>query len=182
MQPLFDLAPVVAFFVAYLLGGIYVATAVLMAAMVALVLFDLVRNRRVTPMHLISAVLVLGLGGATLILRDPRFLKWKPTVFFWFVSIATAASTWIGSAPLTQRLYEPIVPGSGALSRTTWIGLNWMSSLFYLLLGAANLWVAYSFSERVWVYFKFAGLTAALFIFAMLQALWLSSRTEAQAA
>jgi intracellular septation protein len=180
MQPLFDLAPVVAFFLAYVLGGIYVATAVLMIAMVALVMLDLVRHRRASPMHLISAALVLGLGGATLILRDPRFLKWKPTVFFWFVAVASAASTWLGTAPLAQRLLQPIVPASGALPRASWVRLNWSSTAFYTLLGATNLWVAYTFSERAWVYFKFAGLTAALFVFAMLQALWLSSRSEAQ--
>jgi intracellular septation protein len=182
MQPLLDLAPVLAFFLAYLLRGIYVATAVLMISMVALVLLDLLRHRRVSPMHLISTVLVLGLGGATLVLRDPRFLKWKPSVFFWIVALASAASTWIGGAPITQRLLAPIVPGSAALPRATWLRLNWTSTAFYALLGAANLWVATTFSERIWVYFKFGGLSAALFLFAIGQALWLSARSEALAA
>lgn len=182
MQPLFDLAPVLAFFVAYLVGGIYVATGVLMASMVALVLLDLLRQRRVSAMHLISTLLVLGLGGATLILRDPRFLKWKPTVFFWVAALVSAASNWIGSEPMAQRMLAPIVEGSAALPRATWLRLNWSSTAFYALLGAANLWVAFSFSERTWVYFKFAGLSGALFVFAMLQALWLSARREALAA
>jgi intracellular septation protein len=182
MQPLFDLAPLLAFFVAYLVGGIYTATGVLMASMLALVLLDLVRHRRVSPMHLISTLLVLGLGGATLILRDPRFLKWKPTIFFWIAALVSAASGWIGREPMAQRLFAPIVQRSAGLPRATWLGLNWSSTAFYALLGAANLWVAFSFSERTWVYFKFAGLTGALFVFAMLQALWLSARSEALAA
>ena len=92
MQALIDLAPLAAFFITYYLGGIYLATAVLMIAMVALLLLDLLRLKRVPPMHLLSAVLVLALGSATLILRDPRFLKWKPTVFLWLVALACLVS------------------------------------------------------------------------------------------
>jgi intracellular septation protein len=182
MQPLFDLAPLLAFLVAYYLGGIYVATAVLMASMLALVLLDLVRQRRVSPMHLISTVLVLLLGSATLILHDPRFLKWKPTIFLWLISLTSAGSTWIGSAPLAQRLLAPLINGSEDLPRAMWRRLNWIWVAFYALLGMVNLWVAYNVSERAWVNFKVFGLTAAFVVFAMAQALWLSSRTEAQAA
>ena len=179
MQPLFDLAPLLAFLFAYYLGGIYVATSVLMAAMVALVVLDLVRHRRVSPMHMISTALVLALGTATLILRDPRFLKWKPTIFLWVIALASIGSTWIGSVPLAQRLLAPMINGSQALPRTMWLRLNWIWALFYGLLGTLNLWVAYSVSERAWVNFKVFGLTAAFFVFAMAQALWLSARTEA---
>jgi intracellular septation protein len=182
MQPLFDLAPLLAFLVAYYLGGIYVATAVLMASMLALVLLDLVRQRRVSPMHLISTVLVLLLGSATLTFRDPRFLKWKPTIFLWVIALASVGSTWIGSAPLAQRLLAPLIQGSESLPRALWRGLNWVWAGFYALLGVINLWVAYNASERAWVNFKVFGLTAAFVVFALLQALWLSSRTEAQAA
>jgi len=182
MQPLFDLAPLLAFLLAYYLGGIYVATMVLMAAMVALVLLDLVRHRRVSPMHLISTVLVLALGSATLILHDPRFLKWKPTIFLWVIALASIGSIWIGSAPLAQRLLAPMINGSEALPRALWLRLNWIWAAFYGLLGAVNLWVAYSVSERAWVNFKVFGLTAAFFVFAMAQALWLSARTETLAA
>jgi intracellular septation protein len=182
MQPLFDLAPLLAFLVAYYAGGIYVATAVLMACMLALVLLDLVRQRRVSPMHLISAVLVLLLGGATLAFRDPRFLKWKPTIFLWVIALTSVGSAWIGRAPLAQRLLAPLIQGSEPLPRALWLRLNWVWASFYALLGVTNLWVAYNVSERAWVNFKVFGLTTAFVVFAMLQALWLSSRTQAQAA
>src|SRR6202050_2402913 len=103
MQALFDLAPLAAFFVAYYLGGIYVATAVLMIAMVALLLVDLLRLRRVPPMHLVSALLVLALGNVTVILRDPRFLKWKPPVLLWLVALPSLGRPWIGRAPRGRR-------------------------------------------------------------------------------
>ncbi len=179
MQPLFDLAPLLAFALAYYTGGIYVATAVLMAAMLALVAVDLVRHRRVSPMHLMSTVLVLVLGSATLILRDPRFLKWKPSIFLWFVALASIGTTWIGREPLVQRMLGPIVTGSQNLPRATWVRLSWIWAVFYGLLGVLNLWVAYRLTERAWVNFKVFGLTAAFIAFAVAQALWLTSRTEA---
>ena len=179
MQPLFDLAPLLAFVIAYYLGGIYVATAVLMAAMLGLVGLDLVRQRRVSPMHLMSTILVLALGSATLILRDPRFLKWKPTIFLWVVALASIGTTWFGTMPLARRLLGPLVAGSESLPRSIWLRLSWVWAAFYGLLGALNLWVAYHLTERSWVNFKVFGLTAAFVVFAVVQALWLSTRAEA---
>jgi intracellular septation protein len=182
MQALLDLAPLAAFFVAYYLRGIYAATAVLMVAMLALLLLDLLRLKRIPPMHLLSAVLVLALGSATLILRDPRFLKWKPTVFLWLVALASFASAWIGRTPLAQRLLAPMISHSERVARGTWLKLNWLWVGFYAALGALNLWVADSASERTWVNFKVFGLSTAFALFAIAQAVWLAARTEAVAA
>jgi len=153
-----------------------------MIAMVALLASDLLRWRRIPAMHLISAVLVLGLGGATLLLRDPRFLKWKPTVLLWLVAVASLLSPWLGRTPLAQRLLTPLVSGARQVPRDTWIALNWLWVGFYLALGALNLWIATAASERVWVNFKVFGLSAALLAFALAQALWLAARTEAATA
>ena len=182
MQTLFELAPLAAFLLAYWMRGIYVATAVLMAAMVALLLVDWIRLRRLPPLHLLSAGLVLLLGGATLVLRDTRFLKWKPTIFLWLVSLAAVASVWMGPRPLAQRLLQPLVAHSEQLPRRAWLALNWLWAAFYLLLGGANLLVADFASERVWVYFKVFGLSAAFVVFAMGQGAWLVARSEALAA
>lgn len=182
MQAVIDLAPVAAFVAAYYLAGIYVATAVLMVAMLLLLLLDLVRLRRIPPLHLISATLVFVLGAATLILRDVRFLKWKPTIFLWLVALAACGSVWFSQVPLAQRLLQPVVAHSELLPRAVWLRLNWIWVGFYALLGAINLWFAYQRSERAWVNFKFFGLTVAFALFAMLQAAWLASRAEVRQA
>jgi intracellular septation protein len=179
MQALLDFLPLAAFLVAYRLGGIYTATAVLMASMVALLVVDWLWKRRLPTMHLLSAALVLLLGTATLVLRDARFLKWKPTIFLWLVAVAAAGSGWIGEAPLAQRLLSPMLNTGAQLSRALWLRLNWLWVAFYALLGAANLWVARNASEQVWVNFKVFGLTAAFLVFAVLQAAWLSSHAQA---
>ena len=75
-----------------------------MAAMALLLAVDYLRTRRIPPMHALSAVLVFVFGAATLVLHDQRFIQWKPTIFFWLLSLAFLASIWIGERPLVQRL------------------------------------------------------------------------------
>jgi len=180
MHTLLNLFPIVAFFVAYYLRDIYVATATIMAAMVLVALIDLLRTGRVSSMHLLSTALILVFGSATLILRDPRFLKWKPTIFMWLLAVAFMASQWIGRTPLAQRMLQSALPENADLPRSVWLRANWIWVISYLLLGAANYWVAFHASERIWVNFKVIGLTAALMAVAMGQAFWLHARATSR--
>jgi len=179
MQVLLNFLPLAAFMLAYRVGGIYVATVVLMAAMVVLAAIDYLRFRRISPMHALSTVLVLVFGGATLALHDPRFLKVKPTLLLWLMGLAFLASQWIGAQPLAQRMLEPALAPHARLPRDAWVRLNlvWVAS--YLALGALNLYVAHVASESAWVYFKVFGLTLALAALGIGQALWLHRRTAA---
>ena len=179
MQALAEFAPLVAFFVTYSLRGLYAATAVLMVAMLALLGFDWLRQRRIPPLHAVSAALVLVLGGATLLLHNRLFIQWKPTVLFWLVSAAFVASFWIGERTLTQRFLEPALAGRVAVSPQQWRRVNGASAVFYALLGGLNLAVAYGASERTWVYFKLFGLAVLTFTFVALQLLWLSRAAAA---
>ena len=179
MQAVVELAPLVAFFVSYSLRGLYAATAVLMIAMLALLAFDWLRQRSIPPMHALSALLVLVLGGATLLLHNRLFIQWKPTVLFWVVSTAFVASFWVGERTLTQRFLEPALAGRVPVSAPQWRRMNLWSAVFYALLGALNLAVAYGASERSWVYFKLFGLAVLTFAFVMLQVLWLSRAAAA---
>ena len=174
MQALAEFAPLVAFFVTYSLRGLYAATGVLMLAMLALLAFDWLRLRRIPTLHAVSALLVLVLGSATLLLHNRLFIQWKPTVLFWLVSIAFVASFWVGERTLTQRFLEPALAGRATVSAAQWRRMNLWSALFYIALGALNLAVAYGASERTWVYFKLFGLALLTFVFIALQMLWLS--------
>jgi len=171
MQALLNFLPLAAFLVAYRAGGIYAATATLMACMPLLLLVDWLRTRRVSTMHALSTVLVLVFGGVTLLLHDPRFLMAKPSILLGVMAIAFLSSERVGQAPLAQRLLEAAVPEGQAVPRPAWIGLNreWVAAL--LLLAIANLLVARYASERAWVYFKVIGLTLAPVIVSVAQAL-----------
>ena len=176
MQALTGLAPIVAFFITYMWRGLYAATAVLMATMVALLGIEWLRQRRIPPLHALSALLVLVLGGATLLLHNRLFIQWKPTILAWLVSIAFLASAWFGERTLTERLLTTAIDGRLQVSARQWRRLNASSAAFYALLGALNLAVAYGASERAWVYFKMFGLVLLTFAFLALQLLWLSAR------
>ncbi|HEY2274022.1 MAG TPA: inner membrane-spanning protein YciB [Steroidobacteraceae bacterium] len=179
MQALTELAPLVAFFLAYLLGGLYVATAVLMAAMVALLALDWLRLRRIPPMHSLSAVLVLIFGGATLALHNPLFIQWKPTVFFWLVSLAFLGSAWIGERTLAERLLGATLAEAFGerlrVSAPLWRRLNLLWVVFYGLLGALNVVVLEYLSERAWALLKLVDVVLML-IFIAAQVMWLAAR------
>ena len=177
MQAALNLLPLAAFALAYHYGGIYVATAVLMGAMVLLVAIDYLQQGRVSPLHAFSAALVLLFGTLTLVLHDPRFLKLKPTILLWSMAVAFLGSQWIGRMPLAQRMFEPAMPEQLPVSASRWTRVNLFWVLVYVLLGALNLYVARAASETVWVYFKVFGLTIALAALAMGQALWLHRRS-----
>jgi intracellular septation protein len=177
MQALLELAPLVAFFVAYYFGGIYVATGVLMAGMAVLLAVDYLLHRRISPMHALSAVLVFALGGATLLLHDKHFIQLKPTALFWVFGLAFLASFWIGKQTLTERLFTAALQGQVRVPETLWRRMNALWVVFYALLGEANLLVAKYASERIWVYSKIL-LTVLTFIFAVAQVLYLMKRGE----
>jgi intracellular septation protein len=176
MQALTGFAPLVAFFVTYSLRGLYAATAVLMVAMLLLLAYEWRRQRRVPLLHALSALLVLALGSATLLLHNRLFIQWKPTVLFWLLSGAFIGSGWLSERTLTQRFLEPALTGHLQVSAAQWRRLNISSAAFYALLGALNLAVAYGASERAWVYFKMFGLAMLTFAFVALQVFWLSQR------
>jgi intracellular septation protein len=179
MQQILDFAPLVVFLGAYYLKDLYFATGALMLAMVAMLIADRLLLKRIPTMHWISAALVFAFGSATLLLHDQRFIQWKPTIFFWLVSIALLASRWIGERPLVERLLGPALGMEAALPRSLWQRINLLWVVFYAALGLLNLAVAFNASERAWVNFKVFGLTALTFIFIAAQLPWLLKRTQA---
>ena len=172
MQLLFDFFPVLAFFVAYKVADIYVATTVLIVAVLVQTSVQWVRHRKVSSMALVSAVLVLVFGGLTLAIHDKAFIQWKVTVVNWLFAAAFLASGFIGEKPLIERIMGENV----TLERSVWTRLNWAWSAFFLLLGGLNLYVARNFTESVWVNFKLFGVLGLTLVFALLQGLWLANK------
>ena len=177
MQALTEFAPLLAFFAAYYLRGLYVATAVLMAAMLLMLAVDWLRTRRIPPMHAVSTVLVLIFGAATLLLHNKLFIQWKPTVFFWLTSLAFLGSFWIGERTLTERLLGTAFGDKLRVTPARWRTLNAWWVGFYAFLGALNVAVVLYASETVWVALKVVDVLLVL-AFVMVQVLWLSAREE----
>jgi intracellular septation protein len=172
MQFLFDLLPVIAFFVAYKLADIYVATAVLIVGVLLQTAVSWIRHRKVSPMLLTSAVLVLVFGGLTLLIHDAVFIKWKPTIVNWLFAAAFLVSQYLKGPTLVQRLMGANVE----MPQADWRVLNLAWVGFFIFAGALNLWVAFRFDEATWVNFKLFGLMGLTLVFALVQGIWISRR------
>ena len=173
MNALLEFSPLLVFLVADYVGDIYLATTALMVAMVLALAVLWIRAGRLPRMYLLSTVLVLMFGAATLILRSPVFIQWKPTIFMWLLALAFLYSGFFGTQTLAPRALQPAL-GPDVVPRHIWQRANLMWVVFYGAAGLANIAVAQLFSERVWVYFKVIGLTVLSLAFIMAQAYWLA--------
>jgi intracellular septation protein len=183
MQILFEFLPLILFLGAYLYKGIYFAIGTLMIAMPIGFVVKYLRTRKVDKMYMWSTVFLLVFGGAALYFRNADFIYWKPTAFYWVVAIAFLLSMWIGEKPLVRRFLE--MGGELPTDRiqpADWGRLNLVWVVFFAVLGVANIYVAYNFSEEFWVNFKVFGLLALTFIFMLAQGLWLATKLGDDAA
>lgn len=174
MKFLFDIFPVIVFFAAFKLYDIYVATAVAIAATAVQVAWSWLRHRKVDNMLWISMAIIAVFGGLTLLLQDETFIKWKPTVLYWlFAGVLLGAELVFG-----RNLIRAMMQRQVTLPDAVWkkLNLSWIG--FFTLMGALNIYVAYSFSTDVWVNFKLFGGIGLLVAFAFGQALMLSRHIE----
>lgn len=170
MQLFVDYLPILIFFGTYFYKDIYFATAVLMIVMPVVLVVQWLITRQANKIYLASTALVLVLGAATLALRNPQFLYWKPTVLNWVIALVFLGSQYIGAKPIVQRMME----SAAELTAGQWRRLNTIWVFFFIVVGSLNLYVAYAFSEPTWVKFKLFGMLGLTLIFVIVQTIWLS--------
>ena len=177
MKQLLELLPLVLFFGAYQMDGdtltvggwshtfdgIFSATAVLMISTGLTWLVASLLEKRNDKRLMWMTLAVLLFGAATLILRDQRFIQWKPTVFNWVLAAVFLGSQFVGERTVLER----VLGSQLSLPRRIWTRLNvlWIGN--FALVGALNLFVAYRFEEAVWVSYKLyssIGFTLALML------------------
>lgn len=170
MKILVDFFPIVLFFAAYKLGDIYTATLAAVVGAVIQVAYTWFRYRKFENMHLISLALIVVFGGATWYLRDPTFIKWKPTVLNWLFGVVFLGSQFVGDQPVIQRMMGKQLE----LPARIWKRLNLAWVVFFFAIGATNLYVAFNYPESTWVNFKLFGMLGLTFAFVIAQSLYLS--------
>lgn len=139
MKLLIDFFPVLLFFVAYKLAGIYWATGVAIAAAAIQVGWSWLRRRRVEKMHLVTLGLLVVFGGLTIALQDPIFVMWKPTLVNWLFAAAFLGSQVVGERTLIERMMGHAIQ----MPKPIWSRLNLLWTGFFVFLGLANLFVVY---------------------------------------
>jgi intracellular septation protein len=120
-----------------------------------------------------SFAIIAVFGGATLLLQDETFIKWKPTVLYWLFAAVLA-----GSALLRRNLIRSVLSQEMHLPDPIWARLNVAWIVFFALMGAANLYVAFNYSTDLWVNFKLFGGMGLMLLFVVAQALVLARYVE----
>lgn len=170
MKLLFDLFPVILFFVAFKMFNVYVATGTAIVATIAQIGWVKWRHGKVDTMLWVSFAIIAVFGGATLILHDETFIKFKPTILYWVFATILLGSNLL----LKKNLMRALLKEKLTLPTKVWNQVNLGWSLFFVILGIVNLYVAFNFSTDAWVNFKLFGATGMMLVFVLLQAMALS--------
>ena len=183
MKQLIDFIPLILFFIVYKLdprtveiagqsvelGGIFSATAVLIASSVVVYGLILIVQRKLEKGQWLTLLACLVFGGMTIAFHSETFLKWKAPVVNWLFAAAFAGSHFIGDKPLIQRIMGHAI----SLPQPLWTRLNIAWVVFFLFSGAANLFVAFTFHE-IWVDFKVFGSLGMTLLFLLGQGVFLA--------
>lgn len=177
MKFLFDLLPVILFFVAFKLSGIYAATAVAIAASVVQIGWLKLRGKTVDNVQWASLAIIVVFGGMTLWLKDPTFIKLKPTVLYGLFAVGLAVSR----LAFGRNLIRSMMGKQVKLPDPVWDRLNLAWIVFFAALATLNVVIAYNFSEEIWVNFKLFGSLGLTVLFVIGQALWFSRHIQEEA-
>lgn len=167
MKFFFDLFPVILFFIAFKFFGIYTATATAIIATILQIGWVKYKHGKVDGMLIASGLIIIFFGGATLLLHDETYIKWKPTVLYWLFSIGLISANLLFKKNLIRNLMEKQISMPDAI----WNKLNLAWALFFAGLGVLNLYVAFHFSTDTWVNFKLFGTIVLMFAFVIGQSL-----------
>lgn len=173
MKILLDFFPIILFFIAFKLWGIYAATAVAIVATVLQIAYFRYRHGKVEPMQWLSLGVIVLLGGATLWAQSETFIKWKPTVLYWLMG----GTLLVGQLFFQKNFIKRLMGTQIQLPDAVWRNLNWAWAGFFTAMGVLNLWVAYEFDTDTWVNFKLFGGMGLMFAFVIAQALYLGRYT-----
>ncbi len=200
MKFFYDLFPIILFFVSYhqadaiasntpvgqwldpampeQIAATLIATGVAIIASFIQVGGHWLKHRRTERMHLISLALITVLGGITILLQDPAFIQWKPTLINWLFAAVFLGSHLVGDKCLVQRM----MGGQLTLPNTVWNRLNLAWVVFFIISGVLNLYVAFYYGLEldaktrmdIWVDFKLFGLMGLTIVFIVAQGFYLA--------
>lgn len=166
---LFDFFPIALFFAAYKYYDLYVATAVVIVATFFQVAYNWFKHRKVETMQWVTLGLMVVMGGATLYLQDEQFIKWKLTIIEWLFGAVLLGSHFIGK----KTIIEKLMGANLELPNKIWSVLNFVWALFFISVGAINIYVMFNYDTDTWVDFKTFGVPALMAVFILIQVIFM---------
>jgi intracellular septation protein len=173
---LLDFLPIALFFAAFKFYNLMIATQVAIVASLVQLIWLRLSTGKLQKVNLISFFSILILGGATLLLKDDIFIKWKPTAVYWLLALTLFFSHFFGKKPIIQRLGENTVK----LPDRIWRQLNLTWCVFFSIMGFANLYVVYNFDTAAWVNFKLFGSLGLTLVFIIGQSMYMAKHSQIQ--
>lgn len=152
---------------------ILAATIVAIIATLLQVIYQKATGKKIENMQWIGLGLIVVFGGATLVLQDETFIKWKPTVLYWAMGAGFLIANVFKRNPI-----ELMMKGQIELPQAVWTHLLYAWVCFFAVMGLANIAVAYSFSTDIWVDFKLFGSLGATLIFVFGQGFYMSKHMK----
>lgn len=174
MKFLFDYFPIICFFIAYKFWGIYVATAVAMAASALQLGTYRIIHHRFEKLHIITFVFIIVLGSLTLIFHNAIFVKWKPTIVYWVFAGVLLGTHFFDKKTLIHRMLNDKI----TLPDKVWPRLNMSWAIFFLVLGILNIYVVYNYNTNTWVNFKLFGTLGLMLIFIIGQVFYIAKHMK----
>lgn len=172
MKILFDFLPIALFFIVYLLKGILAATGVAIAASVLLFIWIYLQGNKPNLMQWISVLVIIVFGGATLLLKDPIYVQWKPTIVYICMGSALLISHYGFKKNLLKLMLGEKLDAK--IPTQVWSKINLLWVGFFFFMSIANLVVAYNFDINIWAYFKMFGTLGLTFVFIIFQSFYLA--------
>jgi intracellular septation protein len=172
MPMLFEFLPIVLFFIAYKLGNIYTATAVLMVSCLAQAGYQWITQKKIEKNTLVVLISVLVLGGATLAFHDQRFIMWKPSIVFGLFALVLIINQITQKKPIMQSLLEKNL----SLPEPLWRKINLTWSCFFSAMALLNLYIINYYDIDTWVNFKLFGILGITVLFSIGQAIYISKQ------
>ena len=170
MKFLFDLFPVVLFFIFYKIYDIYIATAVLMLATYFQIILLYLLKKKIEKILIFTAIVISLFGGMTLFFQSNVFIMWKPSIIYWVFGLVIL----VANKFYNKNLIEISLGSQVDLKKQYWQNLSWSTALFFIFLGFLNIYIAQNFSEDTWVNFKLFGMTAILFLYIISIAIYIA--------
>jgi intracellular septation protein len=174
MKIFLDYLPIIFFFIAYKIANIYVATAVAIGVLVLQVGYNLWKYKKVETTQWINLTLLVVLGGATLILHESIYIKWKVSVVYWAFGLALLGTQWFTSKCLLKSLMGKQLSAPDKV----WHTLTYAWATFFLIMGFVNMYVMFHYTTDQWVNFKLFGTLGLLIVFCIAQACYLNKYIE----
>jgi intracellular septation protein len=144
----------------YTLGGIFSATHILIASALLVYGFTFLKHKRLERSQLITLIAICVFGSFTLYFHNEAILKWKAPIVNWLFATIYLGNLVLNTKTLSERLLGQVFD----MPQTLWkrLDIGWI--VFFILLGASNLFVAFTY-EQYWVTFKVFGSIGLTFAF-----------------